>query len=85
MAVEANMVAALLEKLKVDDPWVQPQPWESIPSESGRRQNPSTSRSQSSHGLYPISNLSVCLHPNCKCIWFHFLCDVEYCVDCGTD
>ncbi|XP_071912520.1 uncharacterized protein [Coffea arabica] len=58
MAVEANMVAALLEKLKVDDPWVQPQPWESIPSESGRRQNPSTSRSQSSHGLYPISNLS---------------------------
>ncbi|KAL3518746.1 hypothetical protein ACH5RR_021335 [Cinchona calisaya] len=58
MVVETNTVAALLEKLKVDDPWLPPKPWESIPSESGRHQNHLPSHSQSSHGPYQISNLS---------------------------
>lgn len=57
MAVEANTVASLFEKLKVDDPCVPPKPWESIPSESGCFS--SESKSQSSHSLYHISALSV--------------------------
>ncbi|XP_040969039.1 uncharacterized protein [Gossypium hirsutum] len=34
MAVEANF-ASLFEKLKVEDPWLPPRTWESIPSQSG--------------------------------------------------
>lgn len=35
MAVDANF-ASLLEKLKVEDPWLPPRTWESIPSQSGQ-------------------------------------------------
>ena len=34
MAVETNF-ASLFEKLKVEDPWLPPRTWESIPSQSG--------------------------------------------------
>lgn len=57
MAVEANnTVSSLFNKLKVDDPWVPPKPWESIPSESGCFN--SDSKYLCSHSCYHISTLS---------------------------
>ncbi|CAI9105919.1 OLC1v1004952C1 [Oldenlandia corymbosa var. corymbosa] len=55
MGAEANTVASLLEKLKVDDPWVPPKPWESVPSEGGGR---SSIPHSSAPGFYNTSNLS---------------------------
>ncbi|GLT60971.1 hypothetical protein SLA2020_337090 [Shorea laevis] len=50
MAVDANF-ASLFEKLKVEDPWLPPRTWESIPSQSGppplRRPHHSISASSS--------------------------------------
>ncbi|GLT60968.1 hypothetical protein SLA2020_337060 [Shorea laevis] len=50
MAVDANF-ASLFEKLKVEDPWLPPRTWESIPSQSGppplRRPHRSISASSS--------------------------------------
>jgi hypothetical protein len=59
MAVDTNF-ALLFEKLKVEDPWLPPRTWESIPSESGRRGSLSPSHfSSSSHPLYDASIVSV--------------------------
>lgn len=72
MGAEANTVASLLEKLKVDDPWVPPKPWESIPSEGGGSRRCS-SNSRSSSGFYNVSNLSVSsLHYLFACVWCVF-------------
>ncbi|GAB2234921.1 hypothetical protein Droror1_Dr00004192 [Drosera rotundifolia] len=38
MAVESSFEAMLFQNLKLDEPWLEPRPWESIPSESGRVQ-----------------------------------------------
>ncbi|KAE8037663.1 hypothetical protein FH972_010235 [Carpinus fangiana] len=58
MAVDTNF-AMLFEKLKVEDPWLPPRTWESIPSESGRRGSLSSSLfSSSSHPLYDASVVS---------------------------
>ncbi|KAJ0078980.1 hypothetical protein Patl1_23692 [Pistacia atlantica] len=35
MAVDTNFTGFLLEKVKVEDPWLPPRTWESIPSQSG--------------------------------------------------
>ncbi|THF98185.1 hypothetical protein TEA_014657 [Camellia sinensis var. sinensis] len=52
MAVDTNF-ASLFEKLKLEDPWLPPRPWESIPSESGfSHSNNSTSQSSLSTPLY---------------------------------
>ncbi|KAL2349563.1 hypothetical protein Fmac_003563 [Flemingia macrophylla] len=45
--------ASLLEKLKVQDPWLPPNTWESIPSESGLRSSP-----KSTQPLCHLSTLS---------------------------
>ncbi|XP_039052547.1 uncharacterized protein LOC120194250 [Hibiscus syriacus] len=50
MAVETNF-ASLFEKLKVEDPWLPPRTWESIPSQSGPLPPPPASQS-------PISSSS---------------------------
>ncbi|XAR59611.1 hypothetical protein NMG60_11015508 [Bertholletia excelsa] len=47
MAVDTNF-ASLFDNLKLEDPWLPPRPWESIPSESG-----------SSHSKIPISHSSI--------------------------
>ncbi|XP_059430349.1 uncharacterized protein LOC132163972 isoform X4 [Corylus avellana] len=58
MAVDTNF-ALLFEKLKVEDPWLPPRTWESIPSESGRRGSLSSSLfSSSSQPLYDASVVS---------------------------
>ncbi|KAL9260774.1 hypothetical protein AKJ16_DCAP10845 [Drosera capensis] len=36
MAVESSFEATLFQNLKLDEPWLERRPWESIPSESGR-------------------------------------------------
>lgn len=58
MAVDTNF-SSLFEKLKLEDPWLPPRTWESIPSESGRRGSVSTSPfSTSSQPLYDASAVS---------------------------
>ncbi|KAB1206335.1 hypothetical protein CJ030_MR7G025639 [Morella rubra] len=56
MAVDANF-ASLFEKLKVEDPWLPPRTWESIPSESGRGGSRSLSHFFSSS--QPLSDAST--------------------------
>lgn len=43
---ESDFTATLFDNLKLEDPWLPPSSWESIPSESGP---PLTSHSSSSH------------------------------------
>ncbi|XP_040992512.1 uncharacterized protein LOC121239342 isoform X1 [Juglans microcarpa x Juglans regia] len=60
MAVDSNF-ASLFEKLKVEDPWLPPRTWESIPSESGDggpRSLSHLSSSSQSQPLYDASTLS---------------------------
>jgi gamma-tubulin complex component 6 len=54
MAVDANF-ASLFENLKLEDPWLPPRTWESIPSESG---HPPSSSSSSQPLLYQASIVS---------------------------
>ncbi|GER40671.1 gamma-tubulin complex component [Striga asiatica] len=58
MAVESSIsvMDSLLEKLKLDDPWVPPRSWDSLPYQSGA---PSRPPSQSSPPLYATSTVSV--------------------------
>ncbi|XP_049353927.1 uncharacterized protein LOC125818481 [Solanum verrucosum] len=55
MAVDTNLVS-LFEKLKLEDPYVQPTQWESIPSESGFSSSLDTNRF--SHVQYSTSAVS---------------------------
>ncbi|XP_031387441.1 uncharacterized protein LOC116200724 [Punica granatum] len=59
MAVESSL-ASLYDKLKVEDPWLPPRPWESIPSESGvsRSRIASSSPSPSENRLFDTSTVS---------------------------
>uniref|UniRef100_A0A5B7BZ58 Gamma-tubulin complex component 6 n=1 Tax=Davidia involucrata TaxID=16924 RepID=A0A5B7BZ58_DAVIN len=58
MAVDANF-ASLFENLKMEDPWLPPRPWESIPSESGLSHfDASTPQSSLSRRLYDTSTVS---------------------------
>lgn len=57
MAVDASL-ASLYEKLKVDDPFLPPRPWESIPSESGLSHSRCRA-SSSGQRLFDISTVSV--------------------------
>ncbi|MCD7455651.1 hypothetical protein HAX54_029044 [Datura stramonium] len=58
MAVDANL-ALLFEKLKLEDPYVPPRPWESIPSESGFASSSSSwDTNRSSHVQYSTSAVS---------------------------
>ncbi|KAF7815439.1 Gamma-tubulin complex component 6 [Senna tora] len=58
MAVDANL-ASLFENLKVEDPWVRPKTWESIPFESGLHSHPdASSLSSSNQPLYDLSTVS---------------------------
>lgn len=58
MAVDANF-ASLFENLKVEDPWIPPKTWESIPSESGLHSYSDASASSSNQPLYDLSTVSV--------------------------
>lgn len=59
MAVDLQFEESLLQKLKLEDPWLPPKPWESVPSESGPSISPPLN-SASFHGcLYDISSVSV--------------------------
>lgn len=58
MAVDAS-IASLLEKLKVEDPYFPPTPWESIPSESGIPSLSSLHSQHSSNGISSTSSVSV--------------------------
>ncbi|XP_065865805.1 uncharacterized protein [Euphorbia lathyris] len=60
MAVDTNF-ASLFDKLKVEDPWLPPSTWESIPSENGGRpsSNSHTSPQQPLHHLSSVSEASL--------------------------
>ncbi|XP_027360926.1 uncharacterized protein LOC113869026 [Abrus precatorius] len=51
--------AWLLENLKVQDPWLPPSTWESIPCESGLCSSPSSKLSQPLHHLSTLSESSL--------------------------
>lgn len=55
MAVESptDVMASLMEKLKLDDPWIPPRSWDSVPSQTG-----ASSHSHSSQFMYPTSIVS---------------------------
>ncbi|KAI3450111.1 hypothetical protein Pfo_006776 [Paulownia fortunei] len=57
MAVESStsVMDSLLEKLKLDDPWVPPRSWDSLPSQAGASSQPP---SHSSPALYATSTVS---------------------------
>ncbi|CAL2265662.1 unnamed protein product [Prunus armeniaca] len=57
MAMDTNFASSLFENLNLEDPWLPPTTWESIPSESGNfhLRNP---KSSSSHSLYHASTVS---------------------------
>nr|GME10333.1 gamma-tubulin complex component 3 [Ipomoea batatas] len=57
MAVDAS-IASLLEKLKVEDPYFPPRPWESIPSESGLPSHSSIHSQHSSSHIFSTSGVS---------------------------
>lgn len=57
MAVDTKF-ARLLEDLKVEDPWLPPNSWESIPSESGLHSSSSSSHPPN-QALSHLSTLSV--------------------------
>ncbi|GMH11154.1 hypothetical protein Nepgr_012995 [Nepenthes gracilis] len=58
MAVESNF-KSLFQNLKLEDPWLPPKPWESIPSVSGPVPRSSVPSSSISHGcLYDQSSVS---------------------------
>ncbi|KAK4419711.1 Gamma-tubulin complex component 2 [Sesamum alatum] len=57
MAVQSStsVMDSLLEKLRLDDPWVPPRSWDSLPSEAGASSQPS---SNSNPALYTTSTVS---------------------------
>lgn len=59
MAVDTSFIS-LLQNLKLEDPWLPPKPWESIPSESGVSQSQASCSNFSSppQGLHDTSTLS---------------------------
>ncbi|KAL4590315.1 hypothetical protein LXL04_003243 [Taraxacum kok-saghyz] len=58
MAVDTDFTS-LFNSLKVEDPWLPPRPWESIPTESGRSvTSTSTSSPSNSRRLYDTSTVS---------------------------
>lgn len=58
MAVDTDFTS-LFNKLKVEDPWLPPRPWESIPTESGRSATSTSMSSPSiSRRLYDTSTVS---------------------------
>ncbi|KAL8144074.1 hypothetical protein V2J09_017106 [Rumex salicifolius] len=58
MAVESSF-SALLQNLKLDDPWLPPKPWEYIPSQSGLVSSASFPNSSSSNpSFYDLSSVS---------------------------
>ncbi|KAJ8568365.1 hypothetical protein K7X08_027898 [Anisodus acutangulus] len=57
MAVDTNL-ASLFEKLKLENPYLPPRPWESIPSESGIFSSSSSDTNGSSHVQYSTSSVS---------------------------
>ena len=59
MVDDANF-ASLFENLKVEDPWIPPKTWESIPSESGlHSHSEDASLFSSNEPLYDLSTVSV--------------------------
>ncbi|KAM1040849.1 hypothetical protein TB1_029431 [Malus domestica] len=61
MAVDTNFASSLFDKLKLDDPWLPPTNWESIPSETGNSHllNPNSSSSQSLYHASVVSEASL--------------------------
>lgn len=57
MEIDPNF-SSLLRTLRVDEPWVPPKTWESIPSESGRVRS-ADSCGQSQDPIYESSLISV--------------------------
>ncbi|KAK4407531.1 hypothetical protein Sango_0334100 [Sesamum angolense] len=51
-----SVMDSLLEKLRLDDPWVPPRSWDSLPSQAGASPQPS---SNSNPALYTTSTVSV--------------------------
>ncbi|KAH9699203.1 Spc97 / Spc98 family of spindle pole body (SBP) component [Citrus sinensis] len=58
MAGDANFASSLLEKVKVEDPWLPPRTWESIPSQSGPHLSSSSSSNDHRHLHCATSSLS---------------------------
>ncbi|KAM1255910.1 hypothetical protein ACFX1Q_030108 [Malus domestica] len=61
MAVDTNFASSLFDNLKLDDPWLPPTNWESIPSETGNSHllNPNSSSSQSLYNASVVSEASL--------------------------
>ncbi|XP_056165819.1 uncharacterized protein LOC115679045 isoform X2 [Syzygium oleosum] len=57
MAADASL-AALYEKLKVEDPWLPPRTWESIPSQSGRNLHPRAGDRSVRRSLFDVKTVS---------------------------
>ncbi|KNA12914.1 hypothetical protein SOVF_122120, partial [Spinacia oleracea] len=58
MAVDLHFEESLLRQLKLEDPWLPPKPWESVPSESGASVSLSTNHVSAHGSLYDISSVS---------------------------
>jgi len=70
----------LLENLKVEDPWLSPNTWESIPSESGLHSS-STSSHPQNQPLSHLSTLSVSSSFSLKLTYsirLHFCFSLQY-------
>ncbi|KAF8039693.1 hypothetical protein BT93_B2031 [Corymbia citriodora subsp. variegata] len=57
MAVDASL-ASLYEKLRVEDPWLPPRTWESIPSESGHRLHSRAGDGSPRRSLFDVKTVS---------------------------
>ncbi|XP_021720613.1 uncharacterized protein LOC110688206 isoform X1 [Chenopodium quinoa] len=58
MAVDLQFEESLLRQLKLEDPWLPPKPWESIPSENGASVSLSSHNASFRGSLYDISSVS---------------------------
>lgn len=59
MAVDLHFEESLLRKLKLEDPWLPPKPWESVPSESGASDSLYSNHASFNGCLYDLSSVSV--------------------------
>lgn len=57
MAVDASL-ASLYEKLRVEDPWLPPRTWESIPSQSGRNLHSRAGDGSPRRSLFDVKTVS---------------------------
>lgn len=78
MAVDLHFEESLLRQLKLEDPWLPPKPWESVPSESGASVSLSTNHVSAHGSLYDISSVSVRYSPLSRFSIVEFLANILF-------